>query len=197
MAQLADDYSELETRVSQTLSLSLSAEVGKAVLASSVRTIFQEAERDRHWQRRPEARPGWRPANWKRLHDESLRNLVQQRMNTATSDPTKQSASVQAEIAALGRQLKDDLLWVVEFVRSCYPPEVDICNFYASLYHQCLSGRLKELAELDPNDGDCKTILRWVNDYYPGSVSRRAQESWLPFLDLPNKSLLFSLPSGS
>lgn len=177
--QLADDYRELEKQVSETLKLSLSPEVCKAALASAVRTIYQEAEQDRHWQQSPQTRPGWRPANWKKLHDESLRNLVLRRMNVPTptpDDPNKQSPSVQAEITALARQLKDDLLWVVEVVRSCYPPEVDICNFYAGLYHQCLSGRLKELAELDPTDRDCKSILLWVNDYYPGSVSRGAQE---------------------
>lgn len=169
---LADDYRELEKQVSEALSRSLSAEVSRAALASAVKAIHQEAEQDRHWQQSPQTRPGWRPANWKKLHDESLRNLVQQRMDAATTTPsdpsTKQPPSIQEEIIAMGRQLKEDLLLVVEDVRSCYPPEVDICNFYASLYHQCLSARLKELAELNPNDGDCKTILLWVNDYYPG-----------------------------
>lgn len=170
--RLADDYRELEKQLSETLNRSLSSEVSWAALASAVKAIHQEAEQDRRWQQSHQTRPGWRPANWKKLHDESLRNLVQQRMNAATTTPddpmTKQSPSIQAEITALGRQLKKDLQKVVEDVRSCYPPEVDICNFYASLYHQCLSARLKEFAELDPNDGDCKTILRWVNDYYPG-----------------------------
>lgn len=171
MTQLADNYRELEKQVSETLNRSLSAEVSLAALTSAVRAIHQEAQQDRRWQQSPQTRPGWRPANWKKHHDESLRNLVQQRMNASTTtpnDPTKQSPSIQAEITAMCRQLKDDLLLVVEGVRSCYPPEVDICNFYASLYHQCLSARLKEFAELDLNDGDCKTILCWVNDYYPG-----------------------------
>lgn len=170
--RLADDYRELEKQVSETLNRSLSAEVSMAALASAVKAIHQEAEQDRLWQQSPKTRPGWRPANWKKLHDESLRNLVQQRMDAATttpSDPTaNQSPSIQVEITAMARQLKEDLLMVVGDVRSCYPTEVDICNFYASLYHQCLSARLKEFVELDPNDGDSQTILLWVNDYYPG-----------------------------
>lgn len=83
--------------------------------------------------------------------------------STAPNDP-----SMHAEITAMVRQLKEDLLLVVDGVRSCYPPEMDICNFYAGLYHQCLSTRLKEKAEPDLNEEDSRTILLWVNNYYPG-----------------------------
>lgn len=170
VARLADDYGELEGCVWKTLDLSLSAEGSKTALASAVRAVYQEEARDRWWQQSSRTRPGWRPGNWEKLHDKTLRNLVQRRMDAPSTAPT--DPANHPEITAMVRQLKEDLLLVVEDVRSCYPPEADICNFYAGLYHQCLSTRLKEKAEPDLNEEDCKTILLWVNNYYPGILKK-------------------------
>lgn len=169
--KLADDYRDLEGHVRQTLKLSLtSEEVSMQALTSAVKAINQEVEQDKQWKQRAGIRPDWRPSNWKNLHDETLRSLVEQRMDnplTPTAAQVNQSR-IQADINSMGRQLKQDLLLVVEVVKHCYLPELDICNFYARLYHQSFSARLRKIAEFELDCKDCTFLLRWVNEYYPG-----------------------------
>lgn len=150
------------------LKLSLSPEVSVTALTSAVKAVCQEVEQDNRWQQSTKVRPGWRPSNWSNLHDETLRNLVEERMDDPLTPPAvevKQS-SIQTEITGMVRQLKEDLLFVVEVVRHCYPPQQDICNFYANLYHQCLSARLKKITEFGLDDRDSQSLLLWVNRYY-------------------------------
>lgn len=168
--KLADDYRDLEGLVLQTLKLSLTGEeISMEVLTSAVKAINQEVEQDKQWRQRAETRPDWRPSNWKNLHDETLRSLVEQRMeNPSTSPATKvKQSSIQEDVHSMARQLKQDLLLVVKVVKGCYPPELDICNFYARLYHQSLSTKLVEIADFGLDDKDCTFLLRWVNEYYP------------------------------
>lgn len=167
--KLAVDYAELEGRVLQTLEVSLiPEEVGSEALTSAVKAIIQEVDQDLRWKQRTWTPPAWRPRCWKKLHDEKLRSLVEQRMdNPSTPPPSGNWSSIQADIQSLGRQLKEDLLWVVEVVKICYPHQLDICNFYAKLYHQNLSSRLRKIAEFMLDNRDCIFLLRWVNEYYP------------------------------
>lgn len=76
--------------------------------------------------------------------------------------------TLQEAITSMGRQLKEDLLLVVDGVKSCYPPEMDICHVYARAYHQTLSAKVQKMSKSCPEDKDCTFLLRWVNEYYPG-----------------------------
>ncbi|XP_070835817.1 tumor necrosis factor alpha-induced protein 2-like [Chaetodon trifascialis] len=168
--RLAEDYRQLEDLVLRSLSLSLTQdEVSMGAVTSAVTAIIQEMKQDQQWKQRPETMPPWRPCGWKKLHDVTLRNLVEQRMDNPSTPPAdqQQGSSIRTDIERMGIQLKEDLLVVVDTVRSCYPPEMDICNFYARLYHQYLSARLRKIAEFGLGDKDCTYLLRWVNEYYP------------------------------
>lgn len=63
--------------------------------------------------------------------------------------------------------MKDDLLTVERTVKDCYPPQMDILNVYAGLYHQRFSTRLTELAASGLDIDDCSYLLFWVNHCYP------------------------------
>ncbi|XP_076604047.1 tumor necrosis factor alpha-induced protein 2-like [Chaetodon auriga] len=168
--KLAADYRDLEVQVLQTLRLSLTQEeVSMGAVTSAVKAIIQEMDQDQQWKQRRETMPAWRPCGWRKLHDATLRNLVEQRMDNPSTPPAdqQQGSSIQVDIQRMGLQLKEDLLVVVEMVKSCYPPELDICNFYAKLYHKYLSARLRKIAEFGLGDKDCTYLLRWVNEYYP------------------------------
>lgn len=168
--KLAADYRDLEGLVLQTLRQSLTpGEVRVEVLASAVRAINQEVNQDQQWKQRDRISPAWRPCGWKKLHDSTLHSLVEGRIDNPSTSPADQveQSSFQANINSMGRQLKEDLLLVVKAVKSCYPPEQDICNFYARLYHQTFSARLRKIAEFVLEDKDCTFLLRWVNEYYP------------------------------
>ncbi|CAI5697057.1 unnamed protein product [Oreochromis niloticus] len=174
--KLAADHKALEERVWQILqqSLSLSSEEEVSALKSAVKAINLEEEQDQLWKQRCQTPPAWRPSEWKKRHDEVLQKLVNGRMenpSSPTGDQVNQS-SIQADIQSMGRQLKKDLQWVVEKVKNCYPPEMDICNFYARQYHQTFSARLKKIADFVLDDKDCSFLLRWVKEFYPGILEK-------------------------
>lgn len=170
-AKLAEDYRELEAAVFKTLELSLRPEELKTeALTSAVKAVLLEAEQDQRWRQRAEAPPAWRPGDWRHLHDETLRRLVEQRMDNPSapaSSPVKLSC-LQEDTTSMARQMKADLLLVVKTLKDCYPPQMDVCNLYARLYHQTFSSRMKKVSEFGLDDKDCASVLQWVNDYYPG-----------------------------
>ncbi|XP_039459697.1 tumor necrosis factor alpha-induced protein 2-like isoform X2 [Oreochromis aureus] len=170
--KLAADQKALEKRIEQTVqqSLSLSSEEEVSALISAVKAINLEEEQDQLWKQRR----AWRPKKWKEHHDKVLHELVYSRLenpSSPTGDQVNQS-SIQADIQSMGRQLKEDLQWVVEVVKNCYPPEMDICNFYARQYHQTFSARLKKIADFVLDDKDCSFLLRWVKEFYPGILEK-------------------------
>ncbi|XP_039993957.1 tumor necrosis factor alpha-induced protein 2-like isoform X2 [Xiphias gladius] len=175
--KLAADRRVLESHIQQTLRQSLSLDAGKVsteALTSAVKAVYQEDKQDQLWRQRDRTPPGWRPSGWKELHSTTLRSLVKDRMDNPSTPPdnhVKQS-SVEAHVCSMGRQLKKDLLLVVNVVKTCYPPETDICNFYAKLYHQTFSSRLRKIADFGLEDKDCTFLLSWVNDHYPGLLRK-------------------------
>lgn len=171
IAKLEEDYRELEGAIRNALELSLSPEELRVeALMSAVKAINLEAEQDRRWKQRADVPPAWRLHEWRSLHDETLRRLVERRMDNPTVpaiSPVKQS-SFQQDITSMARQLKEDLLLVVSALKDCYPPEMDICNVYARLFHQTFSSRITKISDFGLDDKDCTVVLQWVNVYYPG-----------------------------
>ncbi|XP_051241132.1 tumor necrosis factor alpha-induced protein 2-like isoform X3 [Dicentrarchus labrax] len=170
--KLAADYGDLETSVLHTLRLSLTpGEVSTQALTSAVNAINQEEHQDQRWKERDRTPPAWRPKGWKKLHDDTLRSLVEERMDNPSTPPAVQvdQSSIQADVTSMGRQLNADLLLVVEVVKNCYPPELDICNLYARLYHQYLSARLRKILD----EKDSANLLQWV--YYYTEILQKPQ----------------------
>ncbi|KAM4724337.1 tumor necrosis factor alpha-induced protein 2 isoform 2-T2 [Anableps anableps] len=168
---------QLQHTLQQSLSLRLEEVDSEATvpaltmaLTSAVKTIFQEEEQDL-LRKQIKSRT---PSNWKELHDSILRRLVENRMDNPSAAPAclAGQSSIQLDIQCMGRQLKEDLLFVVNVLKSCYPPEANICQFYAKLYHQTLSSRLRKIVDFVLDDKDCAYILRWVNEYYPGILKK-------------------------
>lgn len=173
VAKLSADRAALEKSILQTLQQSLSPTRNEeydlpSALSSAIRAIQQEENEDTLWRQRGGTPPAWRPCNWRRLHDAKLQELVEKRMeNHLTTPSTANQSSVTAEIKGMGLQLKEDLRVVVEVVKSCYPPQIDICSFYAAQYHEIFSTKLRSLTQFVLEDSDCTFLLRWINEYYP------------------------------
>ncbi|XP_031729063.1 tumor necrosis factor alpha-induced protein 2 isoform X1 [Anarrhichthys ocellatus] len=170
VSKLAAERRALEGLVLQTLILSLGLEeVGSEALTSAVKAVQQEEDQDQQWTRRDWTAPAWRPCGWKMLHDSTLRSLVEERMDNPSTPPADQTgqSSIQVDIRTMGGQLKEDLLHVVNVVKSCYPPESGICDFYAGLYHRTFSARLRKITDFGLGDKDCTCLLLWVNKHYP------------------------------
>uniref|UniRef100_A0A3Q4I8B0 Exocyst complex component Sec6 n=1 Tax=Neolamprologus brichardi TaxID=32507 RepID=A0A3Q4I8B0_NEOBR len=172
--KLAADHKALEEHVWHILqqSFSLSTEeASTSALKSAVKAINLEEEQDQLWKQNSQTPPTWRPSEWKKRHDEVLQKLVNGRMDnpsSPTGDQVNQS-TIQATIQSMGTQLKDDLQWVVEEVKNCYPPEMDICNLYARLYLETFKARLrKTVGSVD--DKECSFLLLWVKESYPDDL---------------------------
>ncbi|TNN33995.1 Tumor necrosis factor alpha-induced protein 2 [Liparis tanakae] len=83
------------------------------------------------------------------------------------SAPQPGRSSIQEGVCSMGRQLREDLLHVARVVRGCYPPNLDVCNLYARLYHHAFSARVAKVADFGLEDQDCTFLLQWVHQYYP------------------------------
>ncbi|TMS12683.1 Tumor necrosis factor alpha-induced protein 2 [Larimichthys crocea] len=145
------------------------------VLRSAAASIQQLEEQDLRWMGCVEGRvPGWRPQKCLSAHNSLLQNVVESRlMKTAEEDqngPDGLSSDLKREVCRLGIRVKDDLLSVVRMVKDCYPPQIDILNLYAGLYHQSFSARLTELAGSGLETDDCHYLLLWINHYYPQNI---------------------------
>ncbi|XP_071323389.1 tumor necrosis factor alpha-induced protein 2a isoform X2 [Trachinotus anak] len=145
------------------------------VLRSAVASIQQQEVQDRCWTDRPEERfPVWRPLKCVSTHNTLLQNIVESRLMKAAEDESSGteglSSPVKREICRMGKCVREDLLTVVRTVKDCYPPQMDILNVYAALYHQTFSARLTELATFGLEVDDCSYLLFWVNHYYPHEI---------------------------
>ncbi|XP_005811339.1 tumor necrosis factor alpha-induced protein 2 [Xiphophorus maculatus] len=178
--RLSAERRALEKKIQQTLQQSLSLRLEEVAnetavqaltaLKSAVKAIYLEEEQD--LQRKQ--LKSQTPSNWKELHDSTLCGLVERRMDNPSVAPAGQpgQSSIQLDVQGMGRQLKEDLLLVVNVLKSCYPPEANICQFYARLYHQSLSARLRKIVDFVLDDKDCTFILRWINEFYPGILKK-------------------------
>ncbi|XP_029349750.1 tumor necrosis factor alpha-induced protein 2-like isoform X2 [Echeneis naucrates] len=167
--KLSADYRALEGRVRQTLMNSFY--VSTEALTSAVQAVLLQDKQDQMWKQKGKTPPSWRPGAWKELHDTTLYRMLKDRIHNSTTPPLanqQEQSSVTTDIHTKGRQLKDDLLLVVGVVKTCYPPEMDICNFYAKQYHKIFSSKLRKIADFGLEDKDCTFLLRWVNEFYPG-----------------------------
>lgn len=170
-AKLAKDYEDLLKSVMETLenSLNLHSAEEQEELKEAVQVILHEEVQDVHWEGFIETeRPPWRPRRCKQKHDALLERLVQSRMHEAQLDSSVEThSSLHKSIISKAKQLKEDLLKVVTWVKSCYPEQETVCQFYASLYHKTFSAELRAVAKFGLCDDDCFDLLHWVNFYYP------------------------------
>ncbi|KAM8833333.1 tumor necrosis factor alpha-induced protein 2 [Synchiropus picturatus] len=167
---LAADHKILETFVLQTIKESLNKGQDGAALASAVNAIQLQEEQDQLTNQSGGSAASWRPSRWRHLHDTTLASLVEERLENplVSCESPQQQSSIQAGVQRMGLQLKEDLLTVATVVHTCYPPERNICQLYAELYHKNMSDHLKKIVDFVLDDGDCTFLLRWVTEFYPG-----------------------------
>uniref|UniRef100_A0A4W4ECA9 Tumor necrosis factor, alpha-induced protein 2b n=1 Tax=Electrophorus electricus TaxID=8005 RepID=A0A4W4ECA9_ELEEL len=161
---LKKDFEELLEKIWSTIENSLEVKNKEEIdsLKEAVLALQQEEIQDQRWEGFDEKKcPPWRPRYCKRTHDSLLEKVVKQRMEAAKPDLNCSiKSSIQMDIISKAKQLKSDLLQVATNVKSCYP-ELNICQYYANLYHQAFSAKIKEIADYGLSDSDCLHILQW------------------------------------
>ncbi|XP_045917031.1 tumor necrosis factor alpha-induced protein 2a isoform X2 [Micropterus dolomieu] len=186
--QLQRDFEALRLQIwmavqntfTSSSSCSSSSSVELEVLRSAVASIQQQEVQDRRWTGCLEGRvPVWRPLKCLSTHNTLLQNLVEPRlMEMAEEDSSGTdglNSPLKREVCLMGKRLKEDLLTVVRTVKDCYPPQMDILNMYAGLYHQRFSARLTELAASGPEPDDCSYLLLWINHCYPREILKHEE----------------------
>ncbi|XP_033848527.3 tumor necrosis factor alpha-induced protein 2-like isoform X1 [Acipenser ruthenus] len=143
-------------------------------LASAVRSIEQEEERDKKCLEEKERNgriPQWRPRECRKELDTVLQKAVELRMEDILEVMGAENlSSIKQDIFKMGKRVKEDLLSVVMNVKSCYPKGYDICNVYAKLYHIAFSSQLKKITEFGLGQEDCTYVLGWVHNYYQNDI---------------------------
>ncbi|XP_046904426.1 tumor necrosis factor alpha-induced protein 2 isoform X2 [Hypomesus transpacificus] len=176
---IARDWETLYAKINEALRGTFNPENIPEVLTSAVEAIQQEEEQDRRWEegRQSGDPPTWRPRRCSALHHSLLQGMVEERLDdeeiTHLQQGTEKLSSVQKDIVRMAKRLKDDLLRVVEVVKGCYPDEMDICNVYASMYHQAFGTRLKGIVAFELCEKDSSYVLQWVNSYYPQMLKKQ------------------------
>ncbi|XDV41941.1 hypothetical protein PO909_010713 [Leuciscus waleckii] len=154
-------------------------EDNQETLKSALTSILQEEEQDRRWAEvAVDQRPIWRPRECRKMHDNLLQTVVEERMKTADEQENKVdklSTSLKTVVCRMGKQVQKDLLRVVRNLREFYPPDFEICRTYAQIYHQIFSTRLQELARSSIDFDDCLYILSWIANYYPKDVLKHKE----------------------
>ncbi|XP_041660871.1 tumor necrosis factor alpha-induced protein 2-like [Cheilinus undulatus] len=145
------------------------------VLRSAVLAIQLQEEQDRRWTGSPEDRvPVWRPQKCLSTHNRLLQNMVESRLVKAAEEEQGGadglSSPLKREVCLVGRRVKEDLLTVARVVVNCYPPQMDILNLYAGLYHRDFSTRMNKLAASELKPDDCCYLLFWTNHCYPNEI---------------------------
>ncbi|TSK22817.1 Tumor necrosis factor alpha-induced protein 2 [Bagarius yarrelli] len=190
VTKLTEDYEEFLTKIMSTVENSFNVETNedKEYLKKAVQAIEQEEEQDRKWKKmKKHAHPSWRPRCCRVTHDCLLQNMVIRRMEEAQlNSKVNAKSSVQREINAQAKQLKNDLLKIAKNVSGCYPQE-NICQLYANIYHQVFSEKLREIADYVLADEDCKTLLNHIllfrilrNEELSGLIDYKHLEALLP-----------------
>ncbi|XP_035474356.1 tumor necrosis factor alpha-induced protein 2-like isoform X1 [Scophthalmus maximus] len=177
-SRLQKDFEDLTLQIWTTVQNTFTSSSSSGQLdqlRNAVACIQQQEVQDRRWTDRPEDRlPVWRPLKCISAHNTLLHNLVESRLTEAAEDESGGtegfSSPLKREVCHMGRRVRDDLLTVARTVTDCYPPEMDVLNVYAGLYHQSFSARLTELAASGPEISDCSYLLLWVNHFYPHTV---------------------------
>ncbi|XP_068610229.1 tumor necrosis factor alpha-induced protein 2-like [Brachionichthys hirsutus] len=144
------------------------------ILRSAVASIQQQEVQDRRWAGCPEDQvPVWRPQRCLRTHNTLVQKMVESRLTKATEEDSAGaeglSSPLKRKVCRMGKRVKEDLLTVVRQVNDCYPPQMDVVNLYAGLYHQSFSSRLAELSGQVGLD-DCSYLLLWTNHCYPREI---------------------------
>uniref|UniRef100_A0AAQ5YIL5 Tumor necrosis factor alpha-induced protein 2-like n=1 Tax=Amphiprion ocellaris TaxID=80972 RepID=A0AAQ5YIL5_AMPOC len=181
--QLQKDFEDLRLQICMaihnTFTPSSSTE-HLEVLRSAVASIQQQEVQDRRWVDCSQDQvPRWRPQKCLSTHNILLQNMVESRLTKVAEDDSsggdKLSSAVKRQVCRMGKCVKEDLLSVVRTIKDCYPPQMDILNVYAGLYHRSFSARLTELAASGLETEDCSYLLFWVNHYYPHEILKHEE----------------------
>ncbi|XP_036437545.1 tumor necrosis factor alpha-induced protein 2-like isoform X2 [Colossoma macropomum] len=174
--KLKMDYETLESRIWMVVRKSLNG-MNQETLESAVTAILQEEEQDQRWKEAAgKGCPSWRPMKYREMHDMLLQKVVKNRMQQVDEEEHGPE-TLKREVCQMSNLIQNDMFQVVTNVQGCYPPEFDICNVYAQLYHQVFSAKLRQLPRHNIPIEECIFILKQVSNYSNNVLHHEKLES--------------------
>ncbi|VDN02575.1 unnamed protein product [Thelazia callipaeda] len=145
-------------------------EQGPIQLVTALRIIEREERIDHYYmERRPSSGdfiPPGRPRNWRSRCLEVIASTVKQRIEGNQLEDrslNKQWLARYLEVCRL--VLVNDLMVAKSAASPCFPPYYEIYDRFVSIYHNLLSGRLREIASDRLEKNELVQLLSWVNSY--------------------------------
>lgn len=145
-------------------------EQGPTQLVTALRIIEREERIDQYYIDRQSSTndfmPPGRPRKWRQKCLEVIASTVKQRIEGNQLEDrslNKQWLARYLEVCRL--VLVDDLLVAKSAASPCFPPSYEIYDRFVSMYHNLLSGRLREIASDKLEKNELVQLLSWVNSY--------------------------------
>uniref|UniRef100_A0A1I8EWE1 Uncharacterized protein n=1 Tax=Wuchereria bancrofti TaxID=6293 RepID=A0A1I8EWE1_WUCBA len=145
-------------------------EQGPTQLVTALRIIEREERIDQYYIDRQASTsdfmPPGRPRKWRQKCLEVIASTVKQRIEGNQLEDrslNKQWLARYLEVCRL--VVVDDLLVAKSAASPCFPPSYEIYDRFVSMYHNLLSGRLREIASDKLEKNELVQLLSWVNSY--------------------------------
>uniref|UniRef100_A0A8C2PJS4 Exocyst complex component 3 n=1 Tax=Capra hircus TaxID=9925 RepID=A0A8C2PJS4_CAPHI len=155
------------------------------LLVSVVRIIEREEKIDRRTldrKRQTGFVPPGRPKNWKEKMFTILDRTVTTRIEGTQAD-TRESDRMWLvrHLEIIRKYVLDDLTVAKNLLAQCFPPHYEIFRSLLRTYHQALSARMQDLADLEANE--IVSLLTWVLNTYT-SVEMMGNAELAPEVDV-------------
>ncbi|XP_043930458.1 tumor necrosis factor alpha-induced protein 2-like [Protopterus annectens] len=168
-------YKVLLEQVSDTVTSMLTiADTNPQLLKNAVNTIIQEEQEDEKYVTGKTCTPSSRsrPRKWKVKCLSSLRNVAFSRLNEFQSYTSVDSdCSVFQHLIFLGKQVKQDLIFIITHVKPCFPEEYRICFIFSMHFHEYFSSEIKQLMKkIQLEKKVTHSLLCWILNFYPNDI---------------------------
>ncbi|MCP9260184.1 Exocyst complex component 3 [Dirofilaria immitis] len=147
-----------------------STEQGPVQLVTALRIIEREERVDQYYADRRSSTndfmPPGRPRKWRQKCLEVIASTVKQRIEGNQLEDRSLNRQWLARYLEVCRLvLVDDLMVAKSAASPCFPPSYGIYDRFVSMYHNLLSGRLREIASDKLEKNELVQLLNWINSY--------------------------------
>lgn len=147
----------------------LLAKTNPELLQQAVEALKEQEKEDQNYmlENPPDQNVQFRPRKWKELWMVTVKESAESRMKDTSRTPITENLSTLGQnFLHMGKTMKEDLTVVVKYIEQLYPPEFNVFNTYAELYHNYFACQAKKNAEAHLEDKDIYLLLSWVHSIY-------------------------------
>ncbi|CAD5213132.1 unnamed protein product [Bursaphelenchus okinawaensis] len=144
---------------------------GPQQLVTALRIIEREQRIDDYYKKQLQANPSsflppGRPRQWRKKLFDSLKSTVKERIEgNQLEERINNKQWLVRYLEVCRRTVIQDLNVVKSALVPCFPPHYMIYDRYIHMYHDCLSSRVREVAQEDLEKNELVQLLNWIKSY--------------------------------